>query len=433
MREDIKLTIQQIHDGDIPFGYHSNHHYICPENWKVCLLKDKFERLKDKNGENNQNVLTISAKQGLISQDEYYNHSYASEDKSGYFLLQKGNYSYNKSYSADYPYGAIKRLDKYEKGIVSPLYICFRCKGGTVSDYYLQYFEAGIFNREIYKIAQEGARNHGLLNVSVVEFFDSYLLEPPVKEQEKIAEILNHCDKVIELKQELIVEERNRKRWLMQNLFDPDSGVRLPGFDGEWLTTTLGHVGYFSKGSGISNDDCITGQCPCIKYGDIYMSYKEHFSLSVSYTKEEIAMLSPKVSYGALLFTASGEDRLEIGKCVAYLGYDPLAVGGDIVVCLPNIERYDPKFLAYQQHTEGLIKQKSVLAQGYSIIHLYGDQIKRLKISVPPSKEEQHAISNLLSVVDDKIWLLEQELAQWKQKKKALMQLLLTGIVRVSA
>lgn len=163
------------------------------------------------------------------------------------------------------------------------------------------------------------------------------------------------------------------------------------------------------------------------------MSFEEYFTLPVSYTKEQIAMLSPTVSKGALLFTASGEDRLEIGKCIAYLGCSSLAVGGDIVICLPNIEKYDPKFLAYQQNTEDLIKQKSILAQGYSIVHLYGDQIKKLKICVPPTKKEQIAISNLLSTVDDKVRLLEQELTQWRQKKKALMQLLLTGIVRVSA
>lgn len=185
--------------GQVPEGYKLEHGYVIPKEWKVVHFNECFHRLTQKNTENNQNVLTISAQQGLISQLDYYNTPYASEDKTGYFLLQKGNFAYNKSYSADYAYGAIKQLEKYDKGIVSPLYICFSANEGTNTDFYRQYFEAGMFNREIYKIAQEGARNHGLLNVSTPEFFSAALVFPPVDEQKKIAEILSCCDRVIEL------------------------------------------------------------------------------------------------------------------------------------------------------------------------------------------------------------------------------------------
>ena len=433
MREDIKRRNTLVQGGVLPEGYQENHNYTFPKAWGMCRLYNRFSRLKRKNNENNENVLTISAKQGLISQNDYYNHSYASEEKSKYWLMRRGDYSYNKSYSADYPYGAIKRLETFELGIVSPLYICFESKSKTISDFYLHYFEAGVFNREIYKIAQEGARNHGLLNVAIDELFSAYLLDPPVEEQQKIAEILNHCDRVIELKQQLIEEERKRKKWLMQNLFDPNSGVRLAGFSGKWNQCSLSKVGKFSKGTGISTDDCRIGQSPCIKYGDIYMSYGEFFITPVSYTEDHIAILSPKVKKGALLFTASGEDRLEIGKCAAYLGDKPIAVGGDIVILCTDTEQYDSMFLAYQQYSDALIKQKAALAQGYSIVHLYGDQIRKLVINIPPTKAEQRAISNLLAGSDAKIGLLEQELTQWQQKKKALAQLLLTGLVRVTA
>ena len=107
--------------GQVPEGYKLEHGYVIPKEWKVVHFNECFHRLTQKNTENNQNVLTISAQQGLISQLDYYNTPYASEDKTGYFLLQKGNFAYNKSYSADYAYGAIKQLEKYDKGIVSPL------------------------------------------------------------------------------------------------------------------------------------------------------------------------------------------------------------------------------------------------------------------------------------------------------------------------
>ena len=97
----------------------------------------------------------------------------ASSDTSNYFLLEKGDFAYNKSYSAGYPYGTIKKLKLYDKGIVSPLYICFNIKGNTAnSDYIEQYFDANKFNSEILAIAQEGARNHGLLNMGIDDFFN---------------------------------------------------------------------------------------------------------------------------------------------------------------------------------------------------------------------------------------------------------------------
>ena len=196
----------------IPEGYKLEYGYVIPKEWKIVRFDMCFHRLTQKNAENNQNVLTISAQQGLISQLDYYNTLYASEDKTGYFLLQKGDFAYNKSYSTDYAYGAIKQLEKYEKGIVSPLYICFSANRDTNADFYRQYFEAGRFNREIYKIAQEGARNHGLLNVSTPEFFSAALVYPPVAEQKKIAEILAQCDKVIELYQCKIDELKKLKK-----------------------------------------------------------------------------------------------------------------------------------------------------------------------------------------------------------------------------
>ena len=135
---------------DCPEGYKSCDGYKIPKEWHIVRFDSLFSRVTRKNDENNQNVLTISAQQGLISQIEYYNTLYASENKTGYTLLHRGDFSYNKSYSSGYAYGAIKRLDAYEKGIVSPLYLCFTPRQGVNSEFYLQYFEAGCFDREIY-------------------------------------------------------------------------------------------------------------------------------------------------------------------------------------------------------------------------------------------------------------------------------------------
>ena len=187
--------------------------------WKVNRLRNIATRHTKRNTIGNTNALTISAQYGLINQAEFFNKAVASDDKSNYFLLEKGDFAYNKSYSNGYPFGAIKRLTRYEVGIVSPLYICFRIKEGSVSGEYLeQYFEAGLMNHEIQAFAQEGARNHGLLNIAVDDFFNSKILLPLPEEQAAIAEVLSAADCEIDLLQQDIEQEKQKKKALMQLL-----------------------------------------------------------------------------------------------------------------------------------------------------------------------------------------------------------------------
>lgn len=188
--------------------------------WEEKSFGEVFERVKRKNKENNQNVLTISAQQGLINQVEYFNHSVSAKDLTGYYLLKKGEFAYNKSYSKGFPMGAIKRLDKYDKGVVSTLYICFRIIENDDSTFYKEFLDGGGINHEIHKIAQEGARNHGLLNMSVVEFFkDIVIPRPSVEEQTKIGKFLNALSaKVVLAKNELDQAERFKKG-LLQKMF----------------------------------------------------------------------------------------------------------------------------------------------------------------------------------------------------------------------
>ena len=187
--------------------------------WKANRLRNITTRHTKRNTIGNTNVLTISAQYGLINQAEFFNKAVASDDKSNYFLLEKGDFAYNKSYSNGYPFGAIKRLTRYEVGIVSPLYICFRIKEGSVSGEYLeQYFEAGLMNHEIQAFAQEGARNHGLLNIAVDDFFNSKILLPSPEEQAAIAEVLSASDREIGLLRQDIEHEKQKKKVLMQLL-----------------------------------------------------------------------------------------------------------------------------------------------------------------------------------------------------------------------
>lgn len=197
--------------------------------WTHSKFNSIFERITRKNEELNSNILTISAQNGLISQKDFYNKRIASVDTSKYILLNNGEFAYNKSYSNGYPLGAIKRLDLYEKGVVSSLYICFKLNNSdNCSDFWKYYFEAGMLNREIKMIAQEGARNHGLLNMATEDFFNMLLYHPKdSKEQQKIAEILNKSDKEIQLLNSKLEKLKEQKKGLMQKLLTGQIRVKV--------------------------------------------------------------------------------------------------------------------------------------------------------------------------------------------------------------
>ena len=169
-------------------------------------MGDFTERVKRKNKYNLSKLpLTISAKYGLVDQITFFNKIVASTDMSNYYLLKKGEFAYNKSYSNDYPWGAIKRLDNYEQGVLSALYICFTTQDNVESDFILQYFESPKWHKSVSEIAVEGARNHGLLNISVQDFFQTYHYVPKEKkEQTKIATLLHLIDERISTQNKII-------------------------------------------------------------------------------------------------------------------------------------------------------------------------------------------------------------------------------------
>ena len=189
------------------------------DEWVEKPLSDVFTRLTRKNAENNQNVLTISAQYGLISQLDFFKKSVAAADVTGYYLLSKGDFAYNKSSSQGRPVGAIKPLKLYDKGVVSTLYICFRCNNPKEIDFWEQYFDAGLLDKELMSIAQEGARNHGLLNIPTSGFFGLSVLSPSIDEQQKIASCLSALDDTIVAETNKLEALKAHKKGLMQQLF----------------------------------------------------------------------------------------------------------------------------------------------------------------------------------------------------------------------
>ena len=184
-------------------------------------MGDFTERVKRKNKYNLSKLpLTISAKYGLVDQITFFNKIVASTDMSNYYLLKKGEFAYNKSYSNDYPWGAIKRLDNYEQGVLSALYICFTTQDNVESDFILQYFESPKWHKSVSEIAVEGARNHGLLNISVQDFFQTYHYVPKEKkEQTKIATLLHLIDERISTQNKIIEKLESLIKGICNNYF----------------------------------------------------------------------------------------------------------------------------------------------------------------------------------------------------------------------
>jgi len=178
--------------------------------WQQYKLSDFVNRVTRRNKNNESSLpLTISAQYGLVDQITFFNKTVASVDLSGYFLLYNGDFAYNKSYSNDYAWGAVKRLDKYEKGCLSSLYFVFRPKDDVNSDFLTHYFETSKWHKGISDIAGEGARNHGLLNMSVDDYFATKHYLPKIQEQKKIAAFLNLIAKRIEVQNKIIKNKKS--------------------------------------------------------------------------------------------------------------------------------------------------------------------------------------------------------------------------------
>lgn len=406
MTPEIKQRIEQIKNSEIPKGYKHSKVGIIPEDWEVLRLKDKFDRLSRKNAEGNTNVLTISAQYGLINQEEFFKKEIASDDKSNYYLLHRGEFAYNKSYSNGYPFGAIKRLSRYDKGVVSPLYICFSANNNNACpEYYEQYFEAGRLNHEIQAYAQEGARNHGLLNISVIDFFNSKIIVPPIAEQKRIAKILSAQDKAIECYEKKIEQLKRMKKYYLQSMF-PKRGetvpkIRFNGFTDPWeqrkvseITSVAPFKQYLSEAKDDGEYEVIQqGDKPILGYanGSPFMEYEKttlfgDHTLSLYKTKSPFFVASD----GLKILYSDGMD----GYFYYYL-----------------LEKYKPESEGYKRH--------------FTIL-------KGSECSFPKLKDEQEKIGKCFNGLDNLITLHQRKLEEEKKKKKALQQLLLTGVIRTS-
>ena len=220
------------------------------DEWEQRKLEEIVERVTRKNQDLVSELpLTISAQYGLIDQNEFFDKRVASKDVSGYYLIYNGEFAYNKSTSSDAPWGAIKRLDRYEKGVLSTLYIVFKIRDESVtsSDFLVTYYDTNNWHKDVQAIAAEGARNHGLLNIAPADFFKTELMLPQdIEEQRKIGDYFKSLNALITLHQRKCEQAKKLKKYMLQKMF-PQNGQKVPeirfkGFTDDWEQRKLKEI-----------------------------------------------------------------------------------------------------------------------------------------------------------------------------------------------
>ena len=411
MTPQIKQRIKQILRGEVPEGYKKAKVGIVPEEWNYEKLGKHLIQYHEISKYNNQYPVLTSSRKGIFLQADYYNREVASEDNTGYNVVPRGYFTYRHMSDDEIFKFNINTI--VDKGIVSTLYPVFTAK--NINNYFLQVLlnEGREFRRYAILQKQGGSRTY--------MYFDKLkqlkVCLPPLAEQEKIAEILQTQDKVISLKEKLIEEKKRQKKYLMQQLLTGKN--RLAGFCGEWNYVKLGSVFEERVETNCQNLELlsVTGTNGVVPRSTIE-------------TKDNSS--EDKSKYLRICKGDIGYNTMRMWQGVSALSEYEGIVSPAYTILIPSPE-ISAKYFSY------LFKMHAVIFLFYRFSQGIVDDTRSLKyyefaklhLTVPSDKKEQEAIADILTVADKEIEILQKDLDQEKQKKKALMQLLLTGIVRV--
>ena len=238
-------------------------------------------------------------------------------------------------------------------------------------------------------------------------------------EQEAIAEALSDADALIVSLEQLIQKKRLIKQGAMQELLRPKDG---------WVAMKLGRLGSFLKGSGVRREVAVSGDIPCVRYGEIYTRHNDFIKVFDSWISPEVALTAKPMKTGDMLFAGSGETKEDIGKCVAFLDDFEAYAGGDIIILRP--ENVNSRFLGYYLNSESINRQKASKGQGDAVVHITANALADVDLMMP-SVDEQFAIASVLSDMDAELSSLEEKLMKVRHLKNGMMRNLLTGKIRL--
>ena len=418
MNELIKQRIEQIRRGEVPEGYKKTKVGVVPNDWEENRLSHYLKVNNDKNVDlkyGKEDVFSISGELGIVNQIELLGRSYAGASVAPYGIVYPNDVVYTKSPLKANPYGIIKTNKTGKVGIVSTLYAVFHCKENVSPNFVQTYFEWDKnLNNYLYPIVNIGAKHD--MKISDENSLKGYVVFPHRSEQEKIAEILSMQDKLISLKEKLIEEKKLQKKALMQQLLTGKK--RVPNFSDTWRTSKLSNV--LVEGSKIGVTDTSLYKKMTVK-----LAFK-----GLEFTKTDREMVDTRPFY------IRNKNEIIIGKQNYFNGSVALVTDEfDGCICSNaimsfSVKNADVKFILEYISQTDFMKKREMLANGTGQKELSEKDFLNFDILLP-CIDEQKRIGAIASTYDSEILLLQKELDQEKQKKKALMQLLLTGIVRV--
>jgi type I restriction enzyme S subunit len=270
----------------------------------------------------------------------------------------------------------------------------------------------------------KGGAQGNLSKSDITEY--RFPVPPTLPEQRAIATALSDVDALLGSLERLIAKKRDLKQAAMQQLLTGQT--RLPGFHGEWELKRLGSLGAFLKGSGVRKDEALSGDLPCVRYGEIYTHHHDVVRVFNTFLSSSVASAATPLRKGDLLFAASGETKEEIGKAVAFAHDYEAYAGGDIVILRP--EASDSVFLGYYLNSPPIQKQKASRGQGDAVVHISATSLAAIEVTVP-FLPEQTAIATVLTDMDAELAALTHRLTKTRALKQGMMQELLTGRTRL--
>lgn len=424
MTEENAKLLAIVQDGAVPAGYTKVWH-LMPEEWKDVPLSYIFTKKNQKNkGNSAKTVFTNSAVNGIIPQSEYFEKDIAnSENTEGYFVVDPLDYVYNPRISENAPYGPFKRNDTGITGIVSPLYTVLTPRKEFCESEFLHYYlESAQWHKYAYSIANYGAR-FDRMNITDDELMRLPIAWPSLAEQERIAEILMQCDKVIELKQKRIEEEKKKKIWLYRRILT--GKTRLKGYETPWVETSIGEqveylVGYPFESASFFNDGIKLLRGSNVKRGNL--SWGTDIT---AYWSEDSSISDYLCQEGDIVIAMDGA---QVGRSFSRIGNNdlPCYLVQRVARLRSNINGLIVQWIGGSRFARHIDQRKTSTA----IPHMTIKDILSYEISIPTDEKEIEHISQLLNQQDQFIDLLEKEMNELCNRKASLAKLLLTGIVR---
>ena len=395
------------------------------KDWEQRKLGDLVDRVTRKNQDLVSELpLTISAQYGLIDQNEFFDKRVASKDVSGYYLIENGEFAYNKSTSTDAPWGAIKRLDCYENGVLSTLYIVFGIKENNLvdSDFLVSYYSTNLWHKGIHEIAAEGARNHGLLNIAPADFFETRLMIPQdIEEQKKIGKYFIELEALITLHQRKCEQTKKLKKYMLQKMF-PQNGAKVPeirfdGFTYDWeqrkLIDVCDYVDYRGKTPTKTDSGVFLVTAKNVKDGYIDYGVSQEY---ISEDDYEEVMHRGKPEIGDVLITTEAP----CGN-VAQVNRADIALAQRIIKYRGQSNIVDNTYLKYYLLSPEFQNILNAKSSGGTVKGIKGSILHQQEIKYP-KYEEQFKIGSYFNNLDHLITLHQRKCDELKKMKKYMLQ-----------